>query len=240
VVQYRGTGVIESKIQEVDMIKPRISETDGGITGELETRAYDKMMRRMRDKGWLETKSIMQAEISSGIVLEVGPGPGYLGLEWLKNTDGTILKGLDISEDMIAIAERNAAEYGLEDRGTYVQRDACVMPFEDDYFDGVFTNGSLHEWAHPEAIITEISRVLKPGGNYCISDLRRDMSSFIKWFMWFVTRPKEIRPGLLTSIKASYIVPEIEAMLSKTQLQGWCVKGNIMGLVISGQKPLYH
>jgi len=238
VVQYRGTGVIESKIQEVDMVKPRISETDGGITGELETRAYDKMMRRMRDKGWLETKSIMQAEISLGIVLEVGPGPGYLGLEWLKNTDGTILKGLDISEDMIAIAERNAAEYDLEDRVTYVQGDACVMPFEDDYFDGVFTNGSLHEWAHPEAIINEIARVLKTGGNYCISDLRRDMSSFIKWFMWFVTRPKEIRPGLLTSIQASYIVPEIESMLSKTQLKGWRVKGNIMGLVISGQKPL--
>ena len=220
------------------MVKPRISETDSGITGELETQAYDKMMRRMRDKGWLETKSIMQAEISLGIVLEVGPGPGYLGLEWLKNTDGTILKGLDISEDMIAIAERNAAEYDLEDRVTYVQGDACVMPFEDDYFDGVFTNGSLHEWAHPEVIISEIARVLKPGGNYCISDLRRDMSSFIKWFMWFVTRPKEIRPGLLTSIKASYIVPEIESMLSKTQLKSWHVKGNIMGLVISGQKPL--
>ena len=220
------------------MVKPRISETDSGITGELETQAYDKMMRRMRDKGWLETKSIMQAEISLGIVLEVGPGPGYLGLEWLKNTDGTTLKGLDISDDMIAIAERNAAEYGLENRVTYVQGDACVMPFEDNYFDGVFTNGSLHEWAHPEAIINEIARVLKPGGNYCISDLRRDMSSFIKWFMWFVTRPKEIRPGLLTSIKASYIVPEIESMLSKTQLKGWRIKGNIMGLVISGQKPL--
>ena len=220
------------------MVKPRISETDSGITGELETQAYDKMMRRMRDKGWLETKSIMQAGISSGIAFEVGPGPGYLGLEWLKNTDGTTLKGLDISEDMIAIAERNAAEYDLEDRVTYVQGDACVMPFEDDYFDGVFTNGSLHEWAHPEAIINEIARVLKPGGNYCISDLRRDMSSFIKWFMWFGTRPKEIRPGLLTSIQASYIVPEIESMLSKTQLKGWRVKGNIMGLVISGQKPL--
>ena len=70
------------------MVKPRISETDSGITGELETQAYNQMMRRMRDKRWLETKSIMQTGISSRIVLEVGPGPGYLGLEWLKNTDG--------------------------------------------------------------------------------------------------------------------------------------------------------
>jgi len=220
------------------MVKPRIAETSFGITGDAETQAYDQMMRRLRDKGWMETNAIIDGGISSGLALEVGPGPGYLGLEWLKKTTDTSLRGLDISEDMIAIAERNAAEYGLEERVTYVQGDASVMPFENDYFDSVFTNGSLHEWAHPEAIINEIARVLKPGGNYCISDLRRDMSSFIKWFMWFVTRPKEIRPGLLTSIKASYIVPEIESMLSKTQLKSWHVKGNIMGLVISGQKPL--
>jgi len=220
------------------MVKPRIPETSFGITGDTETQAYDQMMRRLRDKGWMETNAIFDAGISSGLALEVGPGPGYLGLEWLKKTTDTSLRGLDISEDMIAIAERNAAEYGLEDRVTYVQGDACVMPFEDDYFNGVFTNGSLHEWAHPEAIINEIARVLKPGSNYCISDLRRDMNPLFKRLMWFVTRPKEIRPGLITSINASYIVPEIESMLSKTQLKGWHVKSNIMGLVISGQKPL--
>jgi ubiquinone/menaquinone biosynthesis C-methylase UbiE len=220
------------------MVRPRIPETSSGITGDAETIAYDQMMRRLRDKGWMETNAIIKFGISSGLALEVGPGPGYLGLEWLKKTTNTSLKGLEISNDMIAIAERNAAEYGLEDRVTYMQGDACTMPFEDDYFDGVFTNGSLHEWAHPEAIINEMARVLKPGGNYCISDLRRDMNPLFKRLMWFVTRPKEIRPGLITSINASYIVTEIDSILRTTQLKGWHVTSNIMGLVISGQKPL--
>lgn len=216
------------------MVKPRIAETDNGITGELITQAYDDMMRRLRDKGWLETKLIIGSGISSGLALEVGPGPGYLGLEWLKVTEGTTLRGLDISEDMIAIAERNAAEYGLVERVEYVKGDAYKMPFENDYFDAVFSNGSLHEWEHPEGILDEIARVLKPGGRYCVSDLRRDMNPLMKWLMWLFTKPKEIRPGLITSINAAYTKDEIEAMLLRTQLQGWQVNKNTIGLVISG------
>jgi ubiquinone/menaquinone biosynthesis C-methylase UbiE len=219
------------------MVKPRIIETDQGITGEFNTKAYDEMMRRMRDRSWLETKMIIGSGISSGLALEVGPGPGYLGLEWLKHTRDTTLRGLDISEDMIAIAERNAREYGLTERVKYVKGDASKMPFESEYFDAVFSNGSLHEWAKPEEILNEIGRVLKPGGLYCISDLRRDMNFFIRWFLWIMTKPKEIRPGLVTSINASYVMTEAEALFSKTKLQGWRVRKNPLGLVISGQKP---
>jgi ubiquinone/menaquinone biosynthesis C-methylase UbiE len=219
------------------MVKPRIIETDQGITGEFNTKTYDEMMRRMRDRGWLETKMIISAGLSSGLALEVGPGPGYLGLEWLKHTQGTALSGLDISEDMIAIAERNAKEYGLAERVRYIKGDARSMPFDDEHFDAVFSNGSLHEWANPEEILNEITRVLKPGGRYCISDLKRDMNFIVKRFLWFMTRPKEIRPGLITSINASYVIGEVEALFARTKLQGWYVSKNPLGLVVSGQKP---
>lgn len=219
------------------MVAPRIPETDHGITGELNVQAYDAMMRKMRDRGWLETKLIIRAGISSGLVLEVGPGPGYLGLEWLKNTNGTTLKALDISDDMIALAERNAREYGLTERAEYVKGDACKMPFEEEHFDAVFTNGSLHEWADPEDILNEIGRVLKPGGRYCISDLRRDMNPLVKGFLWLATGPKEMRRGLLTSIGSSYTPAECEELLSRTRLPGWKIESNLLGVVITGQKP---
>jgi len=219
------------------MVKPRVVETDEGITGEFDTKAYDEMMRRMRDRGWLETKLLLGAGIVSGRALEVGPGPGYLGLEWLKHTEGTILRGLDISDDMIVIAERNAKEYGLTDRVEYVKGDAGKMPFDNEHFDAVFSNGSLHEWAQPEGVLNEMGRVLKQGGLYCISDLRRDISPFVRWFLWIMTKPKEIRPGLITSINASYVIGEAETLLAKTKLQGWRVRKNLLGLVISGQKP---
>jgi ubiquinone/menaquinone biosynthesis C-methylase UbiE len=219
------------------MAARRIPETDHGITGELNVQAYDAMMRKMRDRGWTETKLLIQAGIHSGLALEVGPGPGYLGLEWLKNTSNTNLKGLDISDDMITLSERNAREYDLTRRAEYVKGDACKMPFDDEYFDAVFTNGSLHEWAHPEEVLDEIARVLKPGGRYCISDLRRDMNLLVKGFLWLATQPKEMRRGLLTSIDSSYTPHECEELLSKTRLRGWKIEGNRLGIVVTGQKP---
>jgi ubiquinone/menaquinone biosynthesis C-methylase UbiE len=194
------------------------------------------MQRSLRDKGWIETKQIIQEGINSGIALEIGPGPGYLGLDWLKKTEETRLKGLEISEAMIAIAQSNSAEYGFLDRVEYVKGDAQRMPFEDNYFDAVFSNGSLHEWVHPEEILNEIARVLKPKGKYYISDLRRDINILAKRFLWLMCQPKNMRPGLITSINAAYLPTEIETMLPKTRLQGWHIKKNYLGIVITGQK----
>ena len=88
------------------MIKPRVKETDQGIQGELIVETYDQFQKGMRDKGWIETDAIIKSGICAGHALELGPGPGYVGLEWLKKTQATRLTGLDISPDMIAMAER--------------------------------------------------------------------------------------------------------------------------------------
>ena len=218
------------------MVKPRVTETDQGIQGEFDVRIYDSMMRRMRDKGWIETDLILKAEIKQGLALEIGPGPGYLGLEWLKKTEGTSLKALEISPEMIMIAEKNAKDYGLEARVDYIEGNSQEMLFEDNMFDSIFTNGSLHEWAQPERVFNEVYRVLKPRGKYCISDLRRDMNPLVRWFMKSVTKPKEIKPGLTSSINASYTVEEIEAILEGSNLKGYQVSKVTMGLIITGEK----
>jgi ubiquinone/menaquinone biosynthesis C-methylase UbiE len=218
------------------LVKPRIVETNEGIQGEFTVEVYDKMMRNLRDKGWIETELILKTGINCGLCLEVGPGPGYLGLEWLSKTEGTNLRALEISGDMIEMAEKNAGEYGLVDRVKYVEGDAQKMPFDDETFDGVFTNGSLHEWSRPDRIFDEINRCLKAGGKYLISDMRRDMNPFVKCFLKLMTKPKEIKPGLVSSINASYTVQEIKSILSKTNLKSATVKKATMGFIITGKK----
>ncbi len=218
------------------MVRKRVVETDEGIQGEFMVEAFDEMQRRFRDKGWMETKAIIQSGIDAGSVLEVGPGPGYLGLEWLKRTDGTRLVGLDISPDMIAVARRNAAEYGLAERTEYIRSDSAKIPFADNTFDAAFSNGSLHEWSDVRGALSVIRRVLKPRGRMFISDLRRDMIAPIKWFMWLTVRPKAIRPGLLTSIDASYIKPEAEQLLRDSGFDEFSVSCDPMGLQITAVK----
>jgi hypothetical protein len=41
------------------MVRPRVIETDQGIQGDFNVQIYDGMMRRLRDKGWMETDPII-------------------------------------------------------------------------------------------------------------------------------------------------------------------------------------
>ncbi len=109
------------------------------------------------------------------------------------------------------------------------------MPFEDCSFDSVFSNGSLHEWQEPIKVFNEIHRVLKPGGLYCITDLRRDVNSLLKWLIYFSTKPKEIRPGFLSSQSASYTANEIKNILDQSALKKYSINKNFLTLCISGK-----
>jgi len=217
-------------------IRPRVIETDEGIQGDFNVTIYDKMQRHLRDKGWIETNRIVAFGIDSGLALEIGPGPGYLGLEWLKRTTNTHLKCVEISRDMIEIAEENAKGYNFIDRVEYKPGKAEAIPFSDNMFDALFTNGSLHEWPDPMKAFNEIYRVLKKGGKFFISDLRRDMNPFMVWFLKINAQPKEIRPGLISSINAAYTKEEIVVILSKTPLKNAIVSKGMIGSEIKGIK----
>ena len=218
------------------MIKARVPETDHGIQGEVSVRQYDEMQRNLRDRGWMETKAMIDSGINQGHALEIGHGPGYLGLEWLKLTHDTQLTGLDISPDMTTMAGQNALSYGLHQRVKYDTGMGDQLPYEDNTFNAVFTNGSLHEWVNPVGTFNEIYRVLKPGGRYFVSDMRRDMAAPVRWFLHAGCKPKVIRPYLDSSIDAAYTAEEIRAILQETSCKNAQVKCDPIGLSISGVK----
>jgi ubiquinone/menaquinone biosynthesis C-methylase UbiE len=218
------------------MTKPRIPETDQGIQGEITVAIYDQIQRHLRDKGWIETDALLESGVTQGRALEIGYGPGYLGLEWLKHTQDTTLSGLDISPDMQTLAKSNAQSYGLTARTEYQLGSCDHLPFEDFSFDAVFTNGSLHEWTNPCGAFEEIWRVLKPGGRFFISDLRRDMNPLVRGFLWLDTQPASIRPGLRTSIEAAYTPQELRSLAEGTRLKNGKLSAIAVGVTLSGVK----
>ena len=218
------------------MTRKRVLETDQGIRGEVTVEIYDHLQRRLRDKGWMETDAVIQSGITTGAALELGPGPGYLGLEWLKHTEGTRLTGLDISANMIADARRNALAYGFSARTAYVAGSGARMPFNNNTFDAAFSSRSLHEWSNVSQTIEEIWRVLKPGGRVFLSDLRRDMSTPVKWYMWLRTKPKAIRPDFITSINAALTPTELKALISDSRFMRFAVSSSPMGLQVVATK----
>ena len=216
------------------MTKARVIETNEGIQNEGPVAEFDVFARWMRDKGWNGVDTMLASGICPGEILELGPGPGYVGLEVARKLGLQTLTGCEISPAMIRVAEKNAAEYGIGAR--YVQGNAMEMPFPDHSFDCVISNGSLHEWEEPNRVFDEIWRVLRPGGRYCVTDLRRDVAAWKRWFVYATTKPKEMRPGLVSSLRAAYTKEEIAAVLAGTKLSAAEVKADFFGLCISGTK----
>lgn len=126
------------------MLKTRVIETNEGIQSEVTVEMFDVFARCMRDKGWNGVDGMIASGIKGGDVLELGPGPGYVGLELARKLHPDSLTGCEISPAMLRFARKNAADYGIAAR--YVQGNCMEMPFEDESFDSVISNGSLHEW----------------------------------------------------------------------------------------------
>lgn len=224
------------------MLKERVPETDEGLQGEDLADAYNEMQRHIRDRGWLDEKVqiLLGLDMKAGCALEIGSGPGYFGLEWLRATKSQApdnrLIGLEISQDMIRVALGNAAEYGRSQSCAYQLGDCHDMPFADETFDFAFSHASMHEWVSPTRVWQEVWRVLKPGGRYCILDLRRDLSREAITFMRINIDPS-MRKGFLTSVRAAYTASELREMLAGTELAQACVQDTELGLFLSGVKP---
>jgi ubiquinone/menaquinone biosynthesis C-methylase UbiE len=219
------------------MITQRVPETDCTILGQAHAAAYDRMQEALRENGWLETGDLLHSGLVSGRALEVGSGPGYLGFEWLQRTTDTRLVGLDKSPDMVAIARRHAQELRFDERAKHLLGFAEAMPFAKGTFDSVFSSRSLHEWIDPGTIFTELWRVLKPGGRFYVSDLRRDLSSSTRNFLEQRMTSKVVLEGLHASIGAAYTLAEATALLGETELVGYEVVETPIGLRVTGVKP---
>jgi SAM-dependent methyltransferase len=61
------------------------------------------------------------------------------------------------------------------------------LPFPDGNLDFVVSTLSLHHWPNPAQAFQEIYRVLKPGGQFLVFDLRRDARRFIYGIARFAT-----------------------------------------------------
>lgn len=106
-------------------------------------------------------------------VLEVAPGPGYFAIELAKLGDYRIT-GLDISRSFVDIASENAATAGVS--VDFRQGNASAMPFSHHSFDFVLCRAAFKNFTEPLMALQEMYRVLKPGGQALIIDLRKDAS----------------------------------------------------------------
>ena len=102
------------------------------------------------------------------VVLDIGCGTGSLALRLAP--DGAHIHGLDISKDMIRIARDKAAAQHVDNVSFHVGPfDESFTEFEAESLDGVCAYSLLHLVADRPAALSQIYRLLKPGGFFVSS-----------------------------------------------------------------------
>lgn len=128
-------------------------------------------LRKSRERG-LQKLSAKNGET----VLEIGFGTGH-GITALAKSVGNTgnVYGLDISEGMRSVAQNRIEKAGLSHRVKLNVGDAANLPFEDNFFDAIFTSFALEllEAHELPIVLHECQRVLKAGGRIGVVSLSK-------------------------------------------------------------------
>jgi ubiquinone/menaquinone biosynthesis C-methylase UbiE len=143
-----------------------------GMEGSI-ARWYDKTTRKDMPEYVRVAKRIDALLPPNAEILEVAPGPGFVSIE-LARSGRHRVTGLDISRTFVDIAKKNAAAAGVA--VDFQQGNASNLPFTDNRFDFVVCRAAFKNFREPVKAIAEMRRVLRPGAQGVIIDLRRDAS----------------------------------------------------------------
>ncbi len=187
------------------------------------------------------TRKILSRGIRSGRVLDIGTGPGRLAIE-LARVKGCHFEitALDISEAMINKARENARHCGVENKITFLVSTAAALPFADNSFDLVFSYASLHHWFQPVTVFDEVARVTGETGHAIIRDNKRVYQNPAwKVIIWLISRfmNKRHRENWPKAILASYTIPEVREILSRSRLSDYWVSSDYVFIDLCIEYP---
>jgi len=115
-------------------------------------------------------------DVENKDVLEVGSGRGGGARFIAKYLNPKKMCAIDISQNQVDFSKKNNDQDNLE----YRKGDAESIPYPDNSFDVVINVESCHCYGELSKFFSEVSRVLRPGGYFVLSDLRhkKDVENF--------------------------------------------------------------
>jgi len=115
------------------------------------------------------------AELSEGeVVLDLGSGGGIDVILSARRVGATgKAYGLDMTDEMLELARRNASEAGVSNVG-FLKGRIEQIPLPDATVDVVISNCVINLSTDKVAVIAEVARVLRPSGRFAVSDVIAD------------------------------------------------------------------
>jgi len=174
---------------DVQLLKSEIKKTYASVSGEPGRdfifptgRAWAEDLRYPAELAGVPEAAVESfAGVANPWVLgRLAPGERVLDLGSGAGTDSLIaaqmvgehghVTGIDMTPEMLAKARAAAAEMGASNV-EFVESEAEQLPFPDESFDVVISNGVIDLTPDKDAVFSEIYRVLSPGGRIQIADV---------------------------------------------------------------------
>ncbi|MCI0654488.1 MAG: bifunctional 2-polyprenyl-6-hydroxyphenol methylase/3-demethylubiquinol 3-O-methyltransferase UbiG [Methylococcaceae bacterium] len=154
-------------------------------------------------------------------ILDVGCGGGILSEALAKL--GARVTGIDLSADLIEIAELHGLESGLKVEYKKISAEALAAA-EPESFDGITCMEMLEHVPEPESIVAACSVLLKPGGKVFFSTLNRKPKSYLMAVVGAETILRIIPKG----------THDYKAFIKPSELSAWCRRSRLEIEAITG------
>ena len=134
-------------------------------------------------------------------ILDIATGTGDFAIEALALKPKKIV-GVDISEGMLAVGREKIKKLGMENVISLQTGDSVQLPFENNAFDAVIASFGVRNFENLLAGLTDMFRVMKPGGTCVVVEF---------------SKPKSFPFKQLYNFYFRYILPTVGRLVSKDQ-----------------------
>ncbi len=181
-----------------------------------EARDYDAMDHSAANSGFVADFLAAHGPCRGGEILDVGTGPARVPIALCRADRQVRVLGVDLAGPMLDLARRNVADAGLTDRIRFARGDAKDLPFPDGRFEAVVSNTIIHHIPDPAPALSELARLVAPGGTLMVRDLTRppDMAEVdVLVGRYAGDVPLAARALFRDSLRAALTVDEVRALV---------------------------
>lgn len=135
---------------------------------------YDKLNHTLSmgiDHSWRRKGILSLKDLAPEKILDIATGTGDLAVETYRLLNPNEITGIDISEGMMDIGREKVEKIGLSDVITFEKQDCAALTFADNSYDAATVAFGVRNFENLDKGLTEILRVLRPGGRLMILEL---------------------------------------------------------------------
>lgn len=175
---------------------------------------YDKINHIMSlniDRMWRRRVMRIVRRSKAKKIMDVATGTGDLAIAMAKRVDRTQILGVDLSEEMLAVARQKVQKQGLDERIMLVKGDAENLSMvADGTIDAVTVAFGVRNFENIERGLREMWRTIKEGGKLVVLEFSTPKNRVVRWvYSQYFHRLVPRIGGLISKDKRAYVyLPE--------------------------------